>query len=153
MTELQCQIFLLVISFGELCNRSKGPASYPPCSQVGNSGPSDLLKLMEQTGLECPFSDVSFCALSTIWCLYNYCGPDSCRYKIKQVPLLLLDLHWPMLLFSLSVMSHSLWPHTLQHARPLCPSPSPGVCSSSCPLHWWCHPAILSSDTLFSFCP
>ena len=34
-----------------------------------------------------------------------------------------------------------------------CPSPSPVVCPSSCPLHWWCHPAISSSDTLFSFCP
>ena len=37
-------------------------------------------------------------------------------------------------------------------ARPLCPSPSPKVCSSSCPLHWWCHPTISSSDALF-FCP
>ena len=35
----------------------------------------------------------------------------------------------------------------------LCPSPSPGVCPSSCPLHLWCHPAISSSDTLFSFWP
>ena len=39
----------------------------------------------------------------------------------------------------------------LQHARPLCPSPSPEVCPSKCPLHWWCHPAISSSDALF-FC-
>ena len=39
------------------------------------------------------------------------------------------------LLFSLSVMSSSLWPHGLQHARLSCPSPSPGVCSKSCPLH------------------
>ena len=36
---------------------------------------------------------------------------------------------------------------------PLCPSSSPKVWPSSCPLHWWCHPAILSSDTLFSFWP
>ena len=36
--------------------------------------------------------------------------------------------------------------------RPFCPSPSPKVCPSSCPLHQWCHPAISSSDTLF-FCP
>ena len=40
-----------------------------------------------------------------------------------------------------------------QHARPPCPSPSPRVHPSSCPLHRWCHPAISSSDTLFSFCP
>ena len=37
--------------------------------------------------------------------------------------------------------------------RPLCPSPPPEVCPSSCPLHWWCHPAISSSDALFSFFP
>jgi len=58
-----------------------------------------------------------------------------------------------MMLFSHPVMSHSLRPHGLQHARPPCSSPSPGVCPSSCPLHWWCHPIISSSDALFSFCP
>ena len=47
----------------------------------------------------------------------------------------------------------SLRPHGLQHARPPCPSPSPEVCPSSCRLHQWCHPAISSSETLFSFCP
>ena len=51
------------------------------------------------------------------------------------------------------VLSDSLWPHGLQLARPPCPSPSPGVCPSSCSLHHWCHPAISSSDALFSFCP
>ena len=56
-------------------------------------------------------------------------------------------------LFSRSVMSDSVRPHGLQHTRPLCPSPSPEVCPSSCPLHQWCHPAISSSDALFSFCP
>ena len=58
-----------------------------------------------------------------------------------------------LLLFSHPVMSSSLWFHWLQRARPPCPSPSPGVCPSSCSLHWWCRPAISSSDTLFSFCP
>ena len=53
--------------------------------------------------------------------------------------------------FSHSVMSDSLQPHGLQHSRPPCHSPSPTVCPSSCPLHWRCHPAISSSDTLF-FC-
>ena len=55
--------------------------------------------------------------------------------------------------FSSPVLSDSLWPHGQQHARHPCPSPSPEVCPSSCPLHWWCRPAISSSDTLFSFCP
>ena len=46
-----------------------------------------------------------------------------------------------------SVMSNSLWPHGLQHARLPCPSPSPRVCSNSCPLSWWCHLTISSSAT------
>ena len=61
--------------------------------------------------------------------------------------------HMSLLLFSHPVMSDSLRPHGLQHARPPCPSPTPAVCPSSRPLHWWCHPAISSSDALFSFCP
>ena len=44
-------------------------------------------------------------------------------------------------------------PHGLQHARPACPSPSPGICPSSCPLNQWYYPAISSSDAIFSFCP
>jgi len=44
--------------------------------------------------------------------------------------------------FSRSVVSDSLWPHESQHARPPCPSPTPGVHSNSCPLSWWCHPVI-----------
>ena len=58
-----------------------------------------------------------------------------------------------LLLFSHPVISDSLWPRGLQHARPPCPSPSPGVCPSSRLLHRWCHPSISSSDALFSFCP
>ena len=55
--------------------------------------------------------------------------------------------------FSHSVVSDSLWPHELQHARPPCPSPSPGVHSDSCPSSPWCHPAISSSVVPFSSCP
>ena len=58
-----------------------------------------------------------------------------------------------LLLLSRPVVSDSLWRHGLQHVRPSCPSPSPEVCPSSCPLHWWCHPAISSFDAPFSFCP
>ena len=54
--------------------------------------------------------------------------------------------------FSHSVVSDSLWPRELQHARPPCPSPTPGVHSDSCPLSLWCHPAVSSSVTPFS-CP
>ena len=49
-------------------------------------------------------------------------------------------------------MSSSLWPHGLQHTRPPCPSPTPGVHSNSCPSSRWCHPAILSSVIPFSSC-
>ena len=55
--------------------------------------------------------------------------------------------------FSCSVMSDSLWPHKLQHTRPPCPSPTPGVHSDSCPLSQWCHPAISSSVVPFSSFP
>ena len=55
--------------------------------------------------------------------------------------------------FSHAVVSDSLWPHELQHARPPCPSPTPGVHSNSCPLSRWCHSAISSSVVPFSSCP
>ena len=55
--------------------------------------------------------------------------------------------------FISSVMSDSLWPHELQHTRPPCPSPTPGVHSNSHPSSWWCHPAISSSVIPFSSCP
>ena len=55
--------------------------------------------------------------------------------------------------FSRSVVSDSLRTHELQHARPPCPSPTPGVHSNSCPSSRWCHPAIPSSVVPFSSCP
>ena len=55
--------------------------------------------------------------------------------------------------FSRSVMSNSLRPHGLQHARPPCPSPTPRIYSNSCPLSQWCHPVISSSVIPFSSCP
>ena len=55
--------------------------------------------------------------------------------------------------FSRSVMSYSLQPHGLQHARRPCLPPTPRTCSNSCPLSQWCHPTISSSVILFSFCP
>ena len=82
------------------------------------------------------FQDFSVCVF-----LFYVCGS-----------VLILGLFILLLLSSCSVMSDSLQPHGLQHARPLCPSPSPKVFSSSCPLHWWYHLAISSSDTPFSFC-
>ena len=55
--------------------------------------------------------------------------------------------------FSHSVVSNSLRPHDPQHARPPCPSPTPGVHPNPCPLCPWCHPTISSSVVPFSSCP
>ena len=68
------------------------------------------------------------------------------------------NLHLPLKLFSSvqfsrSVVSDSLWPHESQHARPPCPSPTPGVHANSRPSSRWCHPAISSSVVPFSSCP
>ena len=54
--------------------------------------------------------------------------------------------------FSRSVMTNSLWPHGLQHARPPCPLPTPRIYSNSCPLSRWCHPTISYSVVPFSSC-
>ena len=78
-----------------------------------------------------------------------------------QLQLYLVDMLLIMIIFYL-ILSHccsvtqscpTLQFHGLQHTRPLCPSLSPEVFPSSCPLHQWCHPAIASSDALFSLCP
>ena len=55
--------------------------------------------------------------------------------------------------FSHSVVSDSLRPYESQHARPPCPSPTPGVYPNPCPSSRWCHPAISSSVVPFSSCP
>ena len=58
--------------------------------------------------------------------------------------------HLSIVQFSRSVVSDSLRPHGLQHARLPCSSPTPGACSNSCPSSWWCHPTISSSVVPFS---
>ena len=55
--------------------------------------------------------------------------------------------------FSSVAQSCPMRPHELQHARPPCPSPTPGVHPNPCPLSWWCHPIISSSVIPFSSCP
>ena len=69
---------------------------------------------------------------------------QSCHFKLSLKG-------FSSLQFSHSVVSDSLRPHELQHARPPCPSPTPGVYSNSCPLSRWCHPTISSSVVPFSF--
>ena len=77
--------------------------------------------------------------------LQIYSDYPSFKYN-KQLKLFIFQ-------FNHSVVSDSLWSHESQHARPLCPSPSPGVYPNSCPLSWWCHPTISSSVVPFSSCP
>ena len=62
----------------------------------------------------------------------------------------MVDLSVFSVQFSCSVMSDTLQQHGLQHARPPCPLPTPGVHSNSCPLSQWCHPTISSSVIPFS---
>ena len=79
--------------------------------------------------------------------------PQKSSYSFKTLKLLLYLLtcynKGNSVQFSLSVVSDSLWPHELQHARPPCPSPIPRVCPNSCPWSWWCHPTISSSVNPF----
>ena len=72
-------------------------------------------------------------------------------FKLKEVPLT-FHVRLVSVQFSRSVVSDSLRPHGLQHTRPPCPSPTPGVCSDSRPLSQWCHPTISSSIVPFSSC-
>ena len=74
--------------------------------------------------------------------------------KLKMIQVLSILLpQFSSVQFSRSVMSDSLWPHESKHARPPCPSPTPGVHSDSRPLSQWCHPAISSSVVPFSSSP
>ena len=82
--------------------------------------------------------------------------PDKSQYigvKINQLQLnsfLNFKFIYCSVQFSCSVVSDSWWPHEPQHARPPCPSPTPGACSNSYPLSRWCHPTISSSVVSFS---
>jgi len=86
----------------------------------------------------------------TYFLFYNY----SCHVGINSSFVYkYLPIHHHSVQFSRSVMSDSLQPHELQHARPPCPSPTPGVHSDSCPSSQRCHPAISSSVVPFSSSP
>ena len=76
-----------------------------------------------------------------------------CVCVCVYVKLDLVTVKYLSVQFSRSVVSDSLWPRESQHARPACPSPTPGVYPNSCPLSRWCHPTISSSVIPFSSCP
>ena len=82
------------------------------------------------------------------------CGTNNRNAKEKRDKGAFWKHLWPyMLQLSRYVLSDSLWPHELQHARPPCPSPAPGVHSNSHPSSRWYHPAISSSVVPFFSCP
>ena len=80
-------------------------------------------------------------------------GEGVCQEFILSPCLFNLYVEFSSVQFSSSVLSDSLRSHESQHARPPCPSPSPGVHSNSHPSSRWCHPAISSSVVPFSSCP
>ena len=82
---------------------------------------------------------------ASFWCLHVH--------SILLMNLYVLLFSFSSLQFSRSVVSDSLQPHELQHARPPYPSPTPGVHPNSCPSSQWCHPAISSSVIPFTSCP
>ena len=86
-------------------------------------------------------------------CLHNYQNSGITKFlSLTSHQLLSLCTWAKSVQFSCSVVSDSLRPHGLQHARPPCPSPTPRVYSNSCPLSRWCHPVISSSVIPFSSC-
>ena len=84
-------------------------------------------------------------------------------YKIEHWPASLGQQIWHRCAFipvlvtpqfsSVTQLCPNLRPHEPQHARPLCPSPTPRVHPNPCPLSQWCHPTISSSVIPFSSCP
>ena len=93
--------------------------------------------------------------LTSLWISFFTCKMNDVivqghKKHPRSMLLVVINAYMENLLFSLSVVSYSLWPHGLQHARLPCPSPSPGACSNSWPLSQWCHPTILSSIIPFS---
>ena len=99
--------------------------------------------------VSCPIENESHKAIATQPALFPL---YICR-KLYSVCVNSVNKYGGPVQFSRSVVSDSLRPHEPQHARPPCPSPTPGVYSNSCPLNRWCHPTISSSVIPFSSCP
>ena len=91
----------------------------------------------------CPWYNMMWWNCASVIFLTKTHTVSNPKQNIRQMPV----EQFPIVFSSVSrsVMSNSLQLHGLQHARPPCPSPTPGVYSNSCPLSWWCHPAISSS--------
>ena len=77
-----------------------------------------------------------------------HCGSRKQKYER-----MLNITHYSIQFGSVAQSCPTLRPHELQHSRPPCPSPTPGVYPNSCPSSQWCHPTISSSGVPFSSCP
>ena len=95
------------------------------------------------------FTSINHC----LFCPWRAWGGKGSPLFLARALSLFLYMYSSSVQFSRSVMSDSLWPHELQHARPSCPSPTPRVHPNSCPLSRWCHPTISSYVVPFSSCP
>ena len=128
----------------ELLGRSESTGLWAavPCRTVWAGGP-DCLTWGRHSWVTVRLGVSLHCSTWVLW--IHAVGVVTPRCHL----LFSLDLLF-ILLFSRSVVSDSLWPHGLQHARLPCPSPSPGACSNSCPLSRWCYPTISSSVIPFS---
>ena len=133
-----------------------------PCSSTRETSAHTSLSFSWQctARVSAPWSSLLPILPSSGWCPVGCWGAS--ETTCQQAHLILVSILLAkffgkvvvfLLLFNCSVVSDSLQPHGLQHARLPCPSPFPGACSNLCPLNWWCHPTILSSVIRFSSCP
>ena len=138
-------------------------ASAPSFWERGSDSASSLLSITQvQRAVLRPFTKVSsspsYGFFPSMVCLYVARKPQ--QPEVNRVTVKVrssIQDTWPNSKFTGSeadrsegITFTSLRPHGLQHARPPCPSPSPRVCTNSCPLSQWCHPTISSSVTPFS---
>ena len=100
---------------------------------------SNLFLICSGSGRSLPLSDL-------------YAAHLCIKYSLVIANFLEVISKFSSVQFNRSVVSDSLWPHGMQHARPPCPSPTPRVYSNSSPLSQWCHPTISSSVVPLSYC-
>ena len=101
---------------------------------IGVGSHALLQRIFSTQGLNCVF----FISPALAGCFFTTSAPWEALSSVQ---------------FSLSVISYTLWPQGLQHARLPCPSPTPEAYSNSCPSSQWCHPNISSSVDPFSSHP
>ena len=132
----------------------------PPCSVMLTSRNREYL-LETYLDLKCLQREVSWPTHSQNWewrktvpqmLLAKVIGPIPLVHNYFLYSILVVFVMLSSVQFSSSIMSDSLWPHGLQHARLPCPSPTRSTCLNSCPLSWWCHLTISFSVFPFSSC-